>query len=142
VLNDVIFVFDQFAREIERRDAAGAIGDVRLLKRLWQPTDQKVELLIEFAKGVSHIATPLIVLPDGSLQGPPWAVELAMAAKRLKEVFEERLVYLAEVYDATYAFSDAAEKHMYLADKQLRKAAGELFNLSNIVLGSFHHEEI
>ncbi len=142
VLNDVIFVFDQFAREIERRDAAGAIGDVRLLKRLWQPVDQKVDLLIEFAKGVSHIGSPLIILPDGSLQGPPWAVELSVAAERLKEVFDGRPVDLATTYDATYAFADAVAKHMYLADKQLRAAAGELYNLSNIVLGRLRHEEV
>ena len=39
-LNDVIFVFDQFSKEVERRDAAGGLGDVRALKRLWRPAEQ------------------------------------------------------------------------------------------------------
>src|SRR5512143_3436865 len=78
-LNDVIFVFDQFSKEVERRDASGNLGDVRALKRLWRPVDQKVELLLDFATKIQHIGTPLITQADGSRQGPPWAIELASA---------------------------------------------------------------
>ena len=142
VLNDVVFVFDQFAREVERRDAAGEIGDVRLLKRLWRPIEQKVEILRDFAARVTHIGSPLVVLSDGSLQGPPWAIDLVAGAERMQELFAEDSVDMAALYDATYAFSDAAEKHVYLADKQLREAAGELYNLSNVLLGSLSHDDV
>ena len=135
-LNDVIFVFDQFSKEVERRDAASNLGDVRALKRLWRPVDQKVELLLDFATKVQHIAPPLVTRPDGSRQGPPWAIELASVTEQLQGLFKEDAPTLDSIYEATYAFSDAAEKHMYLADKQLRDTAGELYNLSNALLGS------
>ncbi len=133
-LNDVIFVLDQFSREVERLDAAGQIGDVRTLRRLWRPVDQKVDLLIEFAKGLLHIALPLVERA-GSWQGPPWAIELRGAAQRVNDLLTPANFDFGALYDATTAFSDAAEKHMYLADKQLRDTAGELFNQSNQLLG-------
>jgi hypothetical protein len=141
-LNDVIFVFDQFSKEVERRDAAGSLGDVRALKRLWRPVDQKVDLLLDFAAKVQHIGPPLITQSDGSRQGPPWAIELASATDQLKHLFDDGVPTLDNIYEATYAFSDAAEKHMYLADKQLRDTAGELYNLSNALLGSVSRDEI
>jgi hypothetical protein len=139
-LNDVIFVFDQFSKEVERRDAASNLGDVRALRRLWRPVDQKVELLLDFAARVQHIGPPLVTQPDGSRQGPPWAIELASVTDQLQGLFKEDAPTLDSIYEATYAFSDAAEKHMYLADKQLRDAAGELYNLSNALLGSVGHD--
>jgi hypothetical protein len=141
-LNDVIFVFDQFSKEVERRDAAGSLGDVRALKRLWRPVDQKVDLLLDFAAKVQHIGPPLIAQSDGSRQGPAWAIELASATEQLKHLFDEGAPTLDNLYEATYAFADAAEKHMYLADKQLRDTAGELYNLSNALLGSVSHEQV
>jgi len=135
-LNDVIFVFDQFSKEVERRDASNNLGDVRALKRLWRPVEQKVELLLDFATKVQHIGSPLVTQPDGSRQGPPWAIELASANDQLDHLFAEGVPTLDNIYEATYAFSDAAEKHMYLADKQLRDTAGELYNLSNALLGA------
>jgi hypothetical protein len=141
-LNDVIFVFDQFSKEVERRDAANSLGDVRALKRLWRPVDQKVELLLDFATKVQHIGLPLVTQPDGSRQGPPWAIELASTTDQLRGLFAEDVPTLEAVYEATYAFSDAAEKHMYLADKQLREAAGELYELSNALLGSVSHDQV
>ena len=139
-LNDVIFVFDQFSKEVERRDAANNLGDVHALKRLWRPVDQKVDLLLDLATRVQHIGSPLITQSDGSRQGPPWAIELASAADQLKQLFDQNVPTLDTLYEATYAFSDAAEKHMYLADKQLRDTAGELYNLSNTLLGSVSHD--
>ncbi len=140
VLNDVIFVFDQFSKEVERRDASNNLGDVRALKRLWRPVEQKMELLLDFATKVQTIGSPLVTQPDGSRQGPPWAIELASANDQLDHLFTEGAPTLDNIYEATYAFSDAAEKHMYLADKQLREAAGELYNLSNALLGSVSHD--
>ena len=120
---------------MERLDAAGQPGNARALARLWRPVDQKVDLLIEFAKGLLHIALPLVER-EGSWQGPPWAIELRGAAQRVNDLLTPANFDFAALYDATTAFSDAAEKHMYLADKQLRDTAGELYNLSNALLGS------
>ena len=68
--------------------------------------------------------------------------QLASVTDQLRGLFAESLPTLAAIYDATYAFSDAAEKHMYLADKQLRDAAGELYELSNALLGSVSHDQV
>ena len=46
------------------------------------------------------------------------------------------------LYDATAALSDAAQTNMYLADKGLRETAGELYNLSNLLLGSLSDDAI
>ena len=135
-LNDVVFVLDQFAREVERLDAAGQTGDVRALTRLWRPVDRKVDLLIEFAAGVQHIGAPL-VQRNGSWQGPAWAIELQSAAQRINELLSPTDYDFTALYDATNAFSDSADKHLYLADKQLRDTAGELYNLSQQLLGEF-----
>jgi hypothetical protein len=136
-LNDVVFVLDQFSREVERLDAAGQKGDARTLSRLWRPIDQKVSWLVEFAKTLQHIGQPLVET-DGRWQGPAWAIELHMAARRINDLLKTPADFdLSALYDATYAFSDAAEKHLYLADKDLRDTAGELFNQSNQLLGEF-----
>ena len=135
-LNDVVFVLDQFAREVERLDAAGQLGNARTLARLWRPVDQKVDLLIDFAADVQHIGEPLVER-NGSRQGPAWAIELQSAAQRINEVLTPANYDFAALYDATNAFSDSADKHLYLADKQLRDTAGELYNLSQQLLGEF-----
>jgi hypothetical protein len=136
-LNDVVFVLDQFSREVERLDAAGQKGDARMLGRLWRPIDQKVDRLVDFARGVQHIADRLIET-NGSWQGPAWAIELYMAARHINDLLLPANYDLSALYEATYAFSDAAEKHLYLADKQLRDTAGELYNQSNQLLGEFN----
>ena len=135
-LNDVVFVLDQFAREVERLDAAGQTGSARALARLWRPVDQKVDLLITFAAGVQYIGAPLVER-NGGWQGPAWAIELQSAAQRLNELLTPSDYDFTALYDATNTFSDAADKHLYLADKQLRDTAGELYNLSQQLLGEF-----
>lgn len=135
-LNDVVFVLDQFSREVERLDAAGQPGNVRTLARLWRPVDQKVDLLIDFAAHVQHIGAPL-VQQNGSWQGPAWAIELQSAAQRINELLTPSDYDFTALYDATNAFSDSADKQLYLADKQLRDTAGELYNLSQQLLGEF-----
>jgi hypothetical protein len=136
VLNDVVFVLDQFSREVERLDAARQTGEARALARWWRPVDQKVDLLIDFAAHVQHIAAPLVER-NGSRQGPAWAIELQSAAQRINELLTPANYDFAALYDATNAFSDSADKHLYLADKQLRDTAGELYNLSQQLLGEF-----
>lgn len=141
VLNDVIFVFDQFSREVERRDASGQPGDLRSMARAWRPVKQKIDLMSSFAATLQHIGPPLIESAAGR-RGPAWAIEILAAADRLADLLDDPQMNFAGVYDATYALADAAEKHMYLADKQLRETAGELYNLSNLLLGSLSDDAI
>lgn len=135
-LNDVVFVMDQFAREVERLDARGESGNPRLLARLWRPVTRKVMLLVDWAATVQYIDSPLVSLPDGARQGPRWAIELQVAQTRIDEVFKSDEFDVESLYDATYDFTDVAERHLYLADKQLRDTAGDLYALSRVVLGA------
>jgi hypothetical protein len=141
VLNDVIFVFDQFSREVERRDASGQPGDLRSMARAWRPVKQKIDLMRSYAATLQHIGAPLIESTAGR-QGPAWAIEILAAADRLADLLDDPQMNFAGLYDATCALSDAAEKNMYLADKGLRETAGELYNLSNLLLGSLSDDAI
>jgi len=139
-LNDVVITVDQFAREVERMDATGQPGDARRLTRQWRPVAGKVDILLDLAGTVSHItSTPFARLPDGGMRGPAWAVQLQAARQRLDELLAAGATDPAELYDAATGFVDAAGRHMYLADKQLRDAAAELYNLSQVVLGQLGH---
>ena len=141
VLNDVIFVFDQFSREVERRDASGQPGDLKSMARAWRPVKQKIDLMRSCASGLQFIGAPLIEAAAGR-QGPAWAIEILSAADRLNDLLDDAQMNFAGLYDATCALSDAAEKNMYLADKSLRETAAELYNLSNLLLGSLSDDAI
>ncbi|MBN2147963.1 MAG: CHAT domain-containing protein [Anaerolineales bacterium] len=142
LLNDIIYASGQFSREIERLDASGDPVIPRSLNRLWRPVAQKVSILTDWAASARPIAdTPFQARADG-LQGPAWAVELHAARVRLDGLLEQTGVDQGELYDATFDFVDLAEKHMYLADKQLRDTAGELSNLSRMVLGRLTHDKV
>ena len=135
-LNDILYALGQFSREVERLDATQEPPNARALARLWRPVAQKVDILLEWSKTVCYIAeTPFQSRPEGML-GPAWAVELHAARQRLDLMLEGHSMNITETYDATFDFVDASEKHMYLADKRLRETATDLYNLSQVVLGS------
>lgn len=136
-LNDILYVLGQFTRHVDRLDQQKEALDLRLLLSLWRPVSHKVELLLDFAASVKYIAeAPFLHVPAG-LQGPVWAVELYVSRTRLDELLRRReAADPYELTDAAFEFSDLAEKHMFLADKQLRQTSAELYNLSSIVLGN------
>jgi hypothetical protein len=139
-LNDVVFTVDQFAREVERIDATGRLDDARLLARQWRPVAGKIDILIDLAGTVRHIATePFARQADGGMRGPAWAVELQAARLRVDELLIASAVNPIQLYESTTAFVDTAERHMYLADKQLRDSAAKLYDLSEVVLGQLGH---
>jgi hypothetical protein len=113
-----------------------------MLARLWRPVAQKTTLLLDWAATILRIAPPLVKLPEGGMRGPTWAVEIQTARTRIDEILQPGSFDLTALYDATYAYVDAAERHMYLADKQLRETVGELYNLSSIVLESMPHDQV
>jgi hypothetical protein len=135
-LNDILFVLDQFLREVDRLDISGQPARPRDLLRGWRPIAQKVAVLLEWAATIQYIGPePYTTLPDGSLRGPKWAVELRIAQNRLDDLLEGEALDTSALYDAAYDFNDTADRHMFLADKQLRNTAAELYNLSRVVLG-------
>lgn len=141
LLNDILFTQAQFTREVERVDATQEPPNLRTIERLWRPIAQKIILLLDWSTTVRTITNiPFQQTPQG-LQGPAWAVELQVAKTRLDALVEGKQVDLNELYDAAFDFLDVAERHMYLADKQLRETATELYNLSRIVLGRLDHDD-
>ncbi len=142
MMNDIIYTVDQFSREVERMDASGQRGDPRALARQWRPVAQKVAILLDWSATVQHISSPFVKLSNGGMQGPKWAIDMQAAEARLAELLQPSNFDATALYDATCAFVDAAERHMYLADKQLRETVGELYNLSSIVLGSISHDQV
>jgi len=146
-LNDITIALGQFLREVERLDISQAQGNARDLRRSWRPVAQKVDILLSFATSVKYIAEKPFEVIEGRLQGPEWAVDIKVARTQLDEVLRNKDAGEDDIdeealYDATYNFNDKAETHMYLADKKLRDTAGELYNLSRIVLGSMGHDEV
>ncbi|MBN1872658.1 MAG: CHAT domain-containing protein [Anaerolineae bacterium] len=143
-LNDIIYVMDQFSREVERLDAREAGSDrntLRSLQRLWRPVANKVKLLLDWAADeVSHIASERLMETEAGLRGPRWAIELRMAQKQLEVLLQPGEFDLLALYDTTYNFTDVADRQMYLADKHLRDTAGELYDLSQVVLGSLQDD--
>ena len=140
-LNDVLYALGQFSREVERLDAVRQTPDPRALSRLWRPVAHKVALLIDWSSSVRSIAEVPFKRLGGEMQGPSWAVEIQAASSRLDDLLNGGTIEFNDLYDATFDFLDTTERHMYLADKQLRETAEELYDLSRIVLGSMSHDE-
>ncbi len=140
-LNDVLISFGPFTREIDHSEMAGAKLDARLLRELWRPISRQVDALLEWGKTVSHIGQPFARSEQG-LQGAPCFVELCIAEEHLDRLLKSAQLDVAALLDARSEFGDRAETHMYLADKQLRETADELYSLSRVVLGSLHHEQV
>jgi hypothetical protein len=142
-LNDVVITVDQFATSVERWDASGQLPPFGDLSRQWRPVGLKLDLLLGWAASVKHVASvPFADFGDGRLAGPPWAVDLAAARRRLDELLERQTADLKFLYEATAGFVDAAALHMYLVDKHLRDTAGELYALSQVVLGQLSHDDV
>jgi hypothetical protein len=142
-LNDVVITVDQFSTAVERWDASGQVPRLSDLGRQWRPVGLKVEVLLGWAAAVKHIAdVPFADFGDGRLAGPPWAVDLAASRRRLDEMLQREAPDVKFLYEATAAFVDAAALHLYLVDKHLRDTAGELYALSQLVLGQLSYDDL
>lgn len=140
-LNDVVITIDQFSTSVERWDASGQAPRASDLARQWRPVALKVDLMLDWARSVRHIADlPFAEFNDSRMAGPPWAVDLAAARQRITDMLQGPSLDAKFLYDATAAFVDAASLHMYLVDKHLRDTAGELYNLSQVVLGQLKRD--
>jgi hypothetical protein len=94
-------------------------------------------MLLDWAGTIQYIGMPVSRLESG-LKGPEWATDLNGAQTRIEALFRPGEFNLSALYEATHDFCDTAKRHMYKADKSLRETAGELYNLSSMVLGSMN----
>ncbi len=141
-MNNILNDQGQFLQAVERLEMTGRTPNAGLLRRSWRPVSQKVAILLDWAATVQYIAAPPFSRTPEGMQGPPWAVEVCAAGKRLDDLLSVVLVDINELSDATYDFADVVERYMYLADESLRDTAGELYSLSQVVLGGLAHEQI
>jgi len=139
-LNDILVVLGQFKREVERIDISGEKPNSRALSRLWRPVVQKVDAMMDWAKSIKFISDVPLSYTDEYTRGPSWAIDLYAAKILIDGLLENHELETGDIYDAVFDFSDLAEQHMYLTDKMLRSTAGELYNLSSIVLGKMSRE--
>lgn len=139
-LNDILVAFGQFKREVERIEISGEKPNTRALSRLWRPVVQKVEAMMDWATSIKYISDKPLSYSEEYTEGPSWAIDLYAAKVMVDGLLERQALETADIYDAAFDFSDVAEQHMYLADKRLRSTAGELYNLSSIVLGKMGRE--
>ncbi len=141
-LNDIILALDPFKLGIERTYIKRKAPDMLELSQNWRPVRQKIQILLDFAACANAIITqPFAVLAAG-VQGPAWAVEVHTATQRIDALMEMKKADPAELYDAAFDFDDIVERHMYLADKQLRETTAGLYALSSQVLRSLGHDQV
>jgi hypothetical protein len=158
-LNDILFNYGAFSREVERLAVTHEDPEPHTINMHWRPVAQRVSLLLDWASAPRTIneAEPFARFED-RIVGPLWAVELCVAGDRLDDLVRptgpsrlfiqprnSRLarpptVEIGELYDAAAEFIDAAERWMYLVDRQLRDTALELLSLSQIVLAGLEEK--
>ena len=139
-LNDILVALGQFKREVERIDISGEKPNTRALSRLWRPVVQKVDALMDWSTTIKYISDKPLTYSEDHTEGPSWAIDLNSAKILVDGLLEQNALETDVIYDAVFDFSDLSEQHMYLADKMLRSTAGELYNLSSIVLGKIDRE--
>jgi len=127
-LNDVIFRVRSFRKKWNGATLP-AIWATCAPSSAMAPVDQKVELLLDFATRVQHIGHR--VLADGSRQGP--VGDRVGQRYRSTASLSKRMLRRRLDLRATYA-SRCCRKHMYWPTSSCA-TAGELYNLSNALLG-------
>lgn len=141
-LNDLVMSLDQFKLSVERAYLRGKALDLFELRQNWRPVGQKIQILLDFAAVVNSIIPQPFAIVDEGVQGPGWAVEVYTASQRINELLGQKKPDRDELYDATFDFNDVVERHMYLADKQLRGIALSLCLLSDQVQRSLGHDQV
>ena len=86
-LNDILFNYGQFSREVERLAVSHEEPEPRTIGIHWRPVAQKVAILLDWASAPRSIfeGEPFARLED-RITGPLWAVELCVASDRLDDL--------------------------------------------------------
>jgi hypothetical protein len=149
-LDEILNSLGQFTALIERLNVEPTEINAEVLRSAWRPVAARVELLLEFGAHIQQIGTPYTITPT-AVCGERWAVELASLRSQINQrlgiegnrppekQLRQRLGFAPnwwpELYELIHSFSDAAYRHMHLADKQLRQTATELYLLSRQAFG-------
>lgn len=143
-LNILLNVFDSFGTQVERVDAREERIDLRMLQLAWQSVYQTIYHLLLFARDIQYIGPPFTET-DRAITGAEWAVELSALRNSIQAHLQRRPATLQATYDNTWwqtlreetsRLDDAIKRNLFLADEELRKTAGDLYDLSAETLWS------
>lgn len=141
--NDLLMQIGSFSSVVASLEPGASRLSLRSLGAVWQPIALKIDRLLDWARiSNSIVDEPFTVDEDGAMRGPLWAVDLQSVRLRIDELLKPQSFNLDAIDDATSEFSHISNQYMYQADKDLRETAGELYNLSRIVLGSVPDDKI
>lgn len=142
--NILLNVYDSFGTQIERVDAREERIDPRMLQLAWQSVYQTIYLLLLFAKDIRQIGQPFVETAQ-TITGPEWAVEMSALRTGIQAHLQRRPASLQATYDNAWwqtlreessRLDDAIKRYLFLADEELRKTAGDLYDLSSETLWS------
>lgn len=142
--NILLNVYDSFGTQIERVDAREERIDPRMLQLAWQSVYQTIYLLLLFARDIRHIGLPFNETAN-AITGPEWAVELSALRTAIQKHLQQRPPSMQATYDNAWwqtlreessRLDDAIKRYLFLADEELRKTAGDLYDLSSETLWS------
>jgi hypothetical protein len=158
-LNEILFNFGSFFREIERLSASHEDPEPPAIGMHWRPISQRVSLLLDWASAPRRVdeTEPFARLED-RIVGPLWAIQLCVASDRLDDLlrsdgsarlfalprdsrpYRPSYIDINELLDAASEFHDIAERALYLADRRLRETSAELRSFSNTVLSGLEEQ--
>jgi hypothetical protein len=165
-LDETLNVFGQYAAQVERFADAPSPANLDPLTLSWQPVHRRILVLLTWAEqDVRHIGRPFRLRDNGQREGEKWAVELAVLHHSLDTYLREspaepvtrpgqqwyRALYFFRsergqagpwplwwrgLRELTRSLDDSLKIHMFMADKELRKTAVALYDLSREALWS------
>jgi hypothetical protein len=162
-LDVIISIFGQYLAQTERLAKIAESKNIDLLNSSWQPVSLQIERLLHWSENdILHIGKPFKALENGDLIGESWAID-SFKFMQSRKIFlreypstdyeEERFLLKAimklqqqnlqkrscknwwrRLLDHTREFDNTLKKHLFLADKELRKSAEDLYLLSKETL--------
>ena len=155
-LDMILNAFSPFAKQVERSEFSRKIPDTRELLNYWYPISERIESFLLWAAAIHHIGARYAVNVDKSMQGERWAVRISKLKndieghlgisessdtralnpyprkiqRQMFRVFGFEIDWWRELGELSRIFEHAATEQMHFADKKLREAATELYNLS------------
>jgi hypothetical protein len=163
-LDETLNVFGQYAAQVERFADRNEPIDLDPLNISWQPVQRRIVVLLAWAEqDLRHIGEPYQVLDNGERKGEKWAIEVAELHQALNVYLQENPTqqaagptprrWLGDLFNSegrqqaavwqmwwrglrelTRSYDNTLKTHMFMADKELRKTAMALYDLSKEAL--------
>jgi hypothetical protein len=154
-LNEILFTFGAFFREIERLFMFHEEPEPSTVGLHWSPISQRVVMLLKWASLPRNIdEVESFARHEDRIVGPKWAVELSIASNRLDELLQpdgstrlfglprdlqlsrQPYVDINDLCDAASEFYDVAERARYLTERKLCESITEFGNRTQIMLAN------